>query len=219
MAEDLQHPVVLICGGPAPDEKAVEYIPVSSTLVAVDSGLDHARSLKLKPDLLIGDLDSISTSGLQWAYQQEIEVKEFPSDKDKSDFELALDYARGVSNRLLTIGSDSGRVDQLFGMIASLASIAPYFEFCHALIGRTYCTFTSGGANIYRKNGETVSVFAMGEIADGVSLQGSRWELVEGTLLPGSTLGLSNELSEDIGKISVKKGTLVAIQPDSMSGR
>ena len=110
MTEDLQHPVVLICGGPAPDEEAIKYIPIPSTLIAVDSGLDHARSLQLKPDLLIGDLDSISTSGLQWASQQEIKVKEFPSDKDKSDFELALDYARGVSNRLLAIGSDSGRV-------------------------------------------------------------------------------------------------------------
>ena len=170
MAEDLQHSVVLICGGPAPDGKAIEYIPTPSTLIAVDSGLDHARSLQLKPDLLIGDLDSISTSGLQWAYQQEIEVKEFPSDKDKSDFELALDYAKGVSNRLLVIGSDSGRVDQLFGMIAALASTAPYFESCHALIGKTSCTFTSSGANIYRKNGAIVSVFAMGGIAEGVSL-------------------------------------------------
>ena len=51
MAEDLQHSVVLICGGPAPDEKAIEYIPTPSTLIAVDSGLDHARSLQLKPDL------------------------------------------------------------------------------------------------------------------------------------------------------------------------
>ncbi len=75
MTEDLQHPVVLICGGPAPDEEAIKYIPIPSTLIAVDSGLDHARSLQLKPDLLIGDLDSISTSGLQWASQQEIKVK------------------------------------------------------------------------------------------------------------------------------------------------
>ena len=50
MTEDLQHPVVLICGGPAPDVKAIEYIPTSSTLIAVDSGLDHARSMQLKPD-------------------------------------------------------------------------------------------------------------------------------------------------------------------------
>ena len=218
MAEDLQHPVVLICGGPAPDEKAIEYIPKSSTLIAVDSGLDHARSMQLKPNLLIGDLDSISTSGLQWAYKQEIEVREFPSDKDKSDFELALDYARGVSNRLFVIGADSGRVDQLYGIIASLASAAPFLDSCHALIGRAYFTFTSGEANIYRKNGATVSVFAMGGIADSVSLQGFRWELAEATLPPGSTLGLSNELSEDVGKISVNCGILVAIQPDSIQG-
>jgi thiamine pyrophosphokinase len=216
MTEDLQHPVVLICGGPAPDEEAIKYIPIPSTLIAVDSGLDHARSLQLKPDLLIGDLDSISTSGLQWASPQEIKVKEFPSDKNKSDFELALDYARGVSNRLLAIGSDSGRVDQLFGMIASLASAAPHFDSCHALIGKTYCTFTTGEANIHRKNGAIVSVFAMGGIADGVSLRGFRWELAEATLLPGSSLGLSNELNGDIGKISVRKGTLVVIQPDSI---
>ena len=214
--EDLQHPVVIVCGGPAPDGKAIEYIPIPSTVIAVDSGLDHARNLELYPDLLIGDLDSISSSGLHWVEKQGIDIKKFPSDKEKSDFELALDYARGISNRLFVIGSDSGRVDQLLGMIASLGSVTPVFNSCHALLGSTYFTFTNGTADVYRNNGVIVSVYSMGGAAKGVSLQGFRWELEEATFLPGSTLGLSNELLEEVGKISVSSGVIAAIQPDSI---
>ena len=56
----------------------------------------------------------------------------------------------------------------------------------------------------------------MGGAAKGVSLQGFRWELEEATFLPGSTLGLSNELLEEVGKISVSSGVIAAIQPDSI---
>ena len=215
MSEDLQHPVVIVCGGPAPDGKAIECIPTPATVIAVDSGLDHARNLRLSPDLLIGDLDSISSGGLHWAKKQGIRIKEFPNDKDKSDFELALDYARGISNRLFVIGSDSGRVDQLFGIIAALGSVAPVLDSCHALLGSTYFTFISDTADVYRNNGTIVSVYSMGGVAEGVSLQGFRWELTGATFLPGSTHGLSNEIVDEVGKISVSSGVVAAIQPDS----
>ena len=50
-------------------------------IVAVDSGAEHAYKLFLKPDLIIGDLDSISTK----TYDRVI--------KDKIDFSLGIFFS------------------------------------------------------------------------------------------------------------------------------
>jgi len=216
MKDDPKAPVVILCGGPAPHPKAIEYIPDGAFLMAVDSGLDHARDLGLEPNLVIGDLDSISPTGLRWAKEQNIAIKEFSKDKDKSDLELALDEAKGISKSIFVIGSDTGRFDHAFGVIAALGSATPFFRECHALIGSSYLTFICQNGEIYSTNGTTVSVFTLGAAASGVALQGFRWELVNAYLPSGSTLGLSNELLEEVGTISVDDGVLVVVQPNSI---
>src|SRR5271167_4453733 len=58
-------------------------------LVAVDGGTKHCQQLELKPDLIIGDLDSCSPDLRD--YFSDVPCKKFPIDKDKTDLELALD--------------------------------------------------------------------------------------------------------------------------------
>ena len=68
--------------------------PPTPTIIAADSGLDHAVAAGLRPDVLVGDLDSISAHGQMWAYAHELEIDEHPTDKDATDTELALACAR-----------------------------------------------------------------------------------------------------------------------------
>ena len=217
MKEDMTNPVVILCGGPAPDSNAAKQIPSHDFLIAVDSGLDHARNLGLEPNLVIGDLDSISHSGLNWAKNQKIEIKQFSTNKDKSDLELALDEAKEITNSVFVVGSDIGRFDHVLGIIAALGSVAPFFTQSHALIGSSYLTFVTTNGKIYLSNGPTVSVFALGEHAHGVTLRGFKWELTNAFLPSRSTLGLSNELVENVGEITVESGVLVAIQTGAFS--
>ncbi len=216
MADDLNYLAVILCGGPAPHPKAIERIPASSKLIAVDSGFDHGRAFDLEPDLIIGDLDSISSEGLRWAKERGIKIKKFPEDKDKSDLELALDQTRGVSKSVFVLGSDTGRFDHTLGVISALGFAAPYFESCHAIIGTSYCTFISKSQKLYRSNGTRVSVFALGGTAVGVTMQGFQWELQKADMPSGSTIGLSNELTSEVGTITVDGGVLVAIQPETI---
>ncbi len=57
-----------------------------------------------------------------------------------------------------------------------------------------------------------VSIFPFGGVAEGVTLSGFRWNLKHETLKPGSTRGLSNEIVEGLGNISVQKGALFVMQ-------
>ena len=81
--------VVVIGGGPLSPRAVTDVLP-DATIIAADSGLDHAVAAGLRPTILIGDLDSISAHGKMWAYAHELEIDQHPLDKGATDTELAL---------------------------------------------------------------------------------------------------------------------------------
>ena len=82
-------------------------------LVAVDGGLRHLEALGLPPDVLIGDLDSVTPAQIERLIASQTEVIKFPIEKDETDLELALVEVvkRGVEE-IVIIGGLGGRIDQ-----------------------------------------------------------------------------------------------------------
>ncbi len=83
---------VLFANGQARPGFEVNLLP-GDFPVAVDGGLHHLKRLGIKPQLLIGDLDSVSAGELAEAMDAGIEIQRFPPEKDQTDLELALEYA------------------------------------------------------------------------------------------------------------------------------
>jgi len=205
---------VIFSGGPTPSPKILNLIDENSFVIAADSGLDSALTLGFLPDVLIGDLDSVSARGLSWAKKNNIEIITFPREKDKSDLELAMDYAFLNCESLLLIDSGLGRVDQLVGLFALLGSENISTIPCKAIVSNSFITVVKGRIEIPKRGNGLISIFAHGGEAAGVSTSGFRWELNNATLKPNSTLGLSNELIKEIGLVSTSTGTLLVIQSD-----
>jgi len=82
---------VLFTNGQAKAGFEVNLLP-GDFLIAVDGGLHHLKRLGLKPDLLIGDLDSVDANELAEVIDAGIEVQRFLPAKDQTDLELALEY-------------------------------------------------------------------------------------------------------------------------------
>jgi thiamine pyrophosphokinase len=61
--------------------------------------------------------------------------------------------------------------------------------------------------------GELLTLLAVGGHATGVRTTGLRFSLSGDTLVPGSTLGVSNELLGGPATVSVETGVVVAIRP------
>ena len=97
--------VVVIGGGPL-SPLAVSNVVAEATIIAADSGLDHAVAAGLRPTVLVGDLDSISAHGKMWAYAHELEIDQHPVDKGATDTELALVRATATAaDDLLVFGA------------------------------------------------------------------------------------------------------------------
>ena len=79
---------LVINGGPRPSSNVVDFLPNADLIFAVDSGLDNALALGITPDIVIGDLDSISKQGLDFVDENSIQLITYPQDKDSSDLEL-----------------------------------------------------------------------------------------------------------------------------------
>ncbi len=120
MVEAVGGTVAVATGGAPFEPVAVRAVAGADRIVAADGGLDHARAAGLVPDVLVGDLDSVSPAGLDWA-RANIPVERHPADKAATDTELALAWAAAMRpQRVLLI---AGRGDRLDHAIAALGAL------------------------------------------------------------------------------------------------
>jgi thiamine pyrophosphokinase len=215
--------VVVIGGGPLVLVDDVHRD--ADVVIAADSGLDHALAAGLTPRRLVGDLDSISPAGLRWASTNDLEVVRFPADKDATDTELALDVAAaialdgvpGCDASLVVLGGDDGeRFDHLLATIGALGHPRlAVFRSIDARLGDHRLAIVHPGrrAQLHLPAGATVSLLAAHGDCDGVVVTGTRWPLSEAHLRAGTTLGVSNVVTDPPVQVQVRRGVVTVIAP------
>jgi thiamine pyrophosphokinase len=206
--------VVVIGGGPL-STRAIAAA-ADATVIAADSGLDHALAAGLQPSLLVGDLDSISESGLAWAQHHGVDIERHPVDKDLTDTELALEVAaRYGTEGVLVMGGVGDRLDHLLGTIVALGrpSLAAQSS-VSAWLGDTHLHVACAGRTVHLDDppGTTFSVLSLHGEATGVSVTGARWSLADATLPAGSALGVSNVVVDAV-EVRCAIGVLTVVVP------
>lgn len=213
---DAPGPTALVFAGGDPlDPRVAEQLPAEAIVIAADSGVQHALALGRNVDLVIGDLDSADPSTVDAAVAAGSAVERHPVDKDRSDLELALEAARTRGARaVVVIGGHGGRLDHFLANALLLASSRFADLRITALVGDARVTVVHERAVVEGKPGDLLSLLAVGGPARGVHTEGLRFALHGEDLLPGSTRGLSNELTEPVAVVTIEHGTLLAVQPD-----
>jgi thiamine pyrophosphokinase len=208
---------LVFAGGDPVDEDVAARLPSgAATVVAADSGVEHALALGCRVDLVVGDFDSADPAAIDAAVAAGAEVRRYAQAKDKSDLELALDAARerGAS-RLVVVGGAGGRLDHLLANMLVLASPSFADVGVEALVGRARITVVRRIARLTGARGDLCSLFAVGGPARGMRTSGLQYPLDGEDLLPGSTRGLSNSLVEPVATVTIEHGAVLAVQPDS----
>lgn len=203
---------VVLAGGDAVHLDHLEDVPGDAYVIAADSGLDQAHRLDLAVDLIVGDLDSVSAKAL--ADAEGIPIEQYPTDKNYTDLELALDAARRLEvDRIIVMGGHGGRVDHFLGNAAVLTSPGLAATRVEWLTGRAHVYVVNRWTQLHGSVGDTVSLMAVGGVATGITTQGLEWDMEAATLEPWQARGLSNVFTWPIATISVESGTLLAILP------
>ncbi len=183
-------------------------------VIATDGGARHCHLLRLIPDLLVGDMDSIPPWLLAHLAEQGSEILRFSCRKDKTDLELAIDLAveRGAKS-ILILGALGGRWDMSLAAVMLLA-FPTYADIDITLQdGPTVISRLHGGGHLVIQGhpGDTLSLIPLVGPARGVSLSGLDYPLTEQDIPIGSTLGISNILTRSQARINLREGLLLCI--------
>ena len=185
----------------------------SDVLVCVDGGARHCVAAGYQPDLIVGDLDSVSEDIAALIENSEIECVRFTPEKDASDLELALRILceRSVDEVVL-LGLSGGRTDhQLFNWQLAASRSWPFR--LRGIDDSVDAVLVDQSRPLYSPvpKGQTFSVIPIVQSAKGVCITGAKYPLTDVTLSPGRTLGLSNEVTQARLQVSVEEGIVLVM--------
>ena len=178
-------------------------------IIAVDSGIEHLLNLSLNPNTLIGDLDSISKKSLDEVKKNGVKILAFNSNKDQTDFELALNYLEEAEkSKVYIIGGESGEIDHLISIFLLIPSRS-FFQNIIWLYGDKRIIFRQK-LELNIKKLTKFSIIPLSDLTN-LSIDGAEWNLDNENIQFGETLTLRNITNEEQLNIGCDKGVFALI--------
>jgi thiamine pyrophosphokinase len=204
---------LLVTGGEAPPRSRLERRLAGFSLVcAADSGLDTLVSWGLAPDLIVGDMDSVSSMELVGRFP-EAELLLAERDKDETDTELGLEAlaARGA-DRIVLAGGGGGRLDHLLAIRALFerASPRPRPDEWQVASESIFLLRSGSALSLDAAPGALVSVFPLAAGASGMASEGLKWPLA-GLAWGLGDFGVSNVATEGPFTVAAGRGELLVV--------
>ena len=180
--------------------------------IGADGGTKLFSKLNIKPDLIIGDLDSLNNQEIQQYINKGVEILEYPVEKDETDAELAINYCyeNNIKN-ISFIGGLGGRIDQ---------NLANVFLLEYALQKNIKATFREPnlmvgliGAKRYFKNWKNarLSLLPLDQEVTNVVIKGCKYNLSGKNLYRYHTLGISNLIMSNEAIVQKSSGKLLFV--------
>ncbi|MFA7360662.1 MAG: thiamine diphosphokinase [Candidatus Kapaibacterium sp.] len=199
---------ILILNGDIPSRKIFnKFYKKGDYVICADGGANSAARLGILPNIIIGDLDSITKSNLNIFKKKGVEIRKI-KEQETTDFEKALMYivVHGLNN-VFVFGAVSCRPDHTLNNFSVLKRYYKLIDI--KIIDKDFEIFYLNKEikRKYRK-GKVVSLMGM-PIAIGVSSNGLKYKLNKDTLDYGIHEGTLNVSSSDNISIRKEKGDLL----------
>jgi len=194
----MKRAVIFVNGNLSDFSRVKNIIANEDYLIAADGGVKHILKLGLTPHAVIGDFDSISMPLLKKLEKLKTELIKYPTKKDKTDFELAINFAlEKKCHQIIIFGILGDRIDHLIANIFLLAKIQTENKSIKIKI-------VEGNNEIYVLNkeiiingqiGDELSIIPVRAKLEGVITEGLKYQLDNETLFLGSTRGIKFGIS------------------------
>ena len=167
----------------------------------------------LQPDVVIGDLDSLPASVRRQLERAAVPFVRFPADKDKTDLELALSHVADQGWReAVLLGLWGGRLDQSVANLLLLIRYAETIRLTLVTERETAYVLPAGVTlRLTERAGATASVLPLTAWVEGVSLTGMQYPLMNAQLRLGTSLGVSNAITEPEATVTLAQGCVLVV--------
>jgi len=202
---------VIFGGGDVLDYSAVNsQLRSDDFIICADSGYRHCEVMGIRPNLLMGDFDSIDR------IPEGIHTIQHNPEKDYTDSTLAAEHALGLgATEILFVGMTGSRLDHSLGNLQLMAHCSRRAN-CRMSDGKTdvYTMYANGG--IIRKfiaprAGCCFSVLALSQVCEGVNIRGAKYALDDYSLAFDYPRAISNEFMGGDAEISLTHGVLLVV--------
>lgn len=208
---------LIVTGGNVKKEFLIDTIDKKKfdIIIAVDNGVKILNELNIKPNHIVGDFDTVNKEILDlYKKDTSIKIHRFNPIKDNTDTDIAIRLAVELhSDEIVMIGGIGTRIDHVLGNIQVLK---------YALDNKVKCKIIDENNEIQLINKTTIlnksendkkyiSLIPLTEKVENINLKGFKYELKNGELTIGSSLGISNEILKEQAIIEFDNGILVMI--------
>ena len=205
---------VIVCSGTINDYKYLEkYFNGVELIICADGGALHLKHFGIRPDVLVGDFDSISQECLEEYRRENVEVIKFPEQKDMTDTEIAVDLAieRG-STHITFLGAMGTRLDHSLSNVFHLKKL--YDAGLTGIVAdeRNEITLIDSSIKLQRDEGMKVTLLPLTNVVKGVCTKGLMYPLYNATMPLGSSWGVSNEFNSDVAEVTITEGLLLVVK-------
>lgn len=194
--------VLLVLNGALNKKFLAETAKKYSFILAADGGANKCLKAGIKPDIVVGDLDSVTPKNKVLLRGRLKQVAR----QDNSDFEKALDYLKTLKPKQVDIVlSYGGRLDFALSNFLTASNYLKYFDICF-LFPKAVVYLLLKSAKIKAVKNARISLIALEEIKN-ISTQNLLYPL-KSENLPIGQRGLSNIALGNFG-INFKRGKLL----------
>ncbi|MGQ9584292.1 MAG: thiamine diphosphokinase [Anaerolineae bacterium] len=181
-------------------------------LVAADGGSRHALALGLRPNLVVGDLDSLTIAEQRELAQAGATFVRYPEAKDETDLELALVQAVDCGAReIVVLAALGGRTDQTLANLLLLALPQLQGVRCGIVEGPETILLVRNWVRMVGQPGDLLSLIPLGGDCHNIWTEGLVYPLAGETLWLSRARGISNVLDASQVTIRVGEGMLLAV--------
>lgn len=198
---------LILCNGDSPPYSLVRRLAATvDCVVAADGGANAAREIGIAPDLIIGDLDSITQATRRhFADVLTLHVAR----QDNTDLEKALDYLAAHKVReVAVLGGTGRRIDFTIGNFSVLWKYRAFMNISIAGNG-WYAMPAIGRKIVHARIGTVVSLIPFGG-CEGITLRGLEYPLTNASMRVGE-VGISNVVRKSPFKVSVQRGAMLLV--------
>jgi thiamine pyrophosphokinase len=193
-------------------------------IIAADGGAFHCSNLRITPNVIIGDMDSItkgmieklgsrSGSSIGAAAAGDIRFISFNQDKDESDTQLALDYlVKNGYEKIIVIGAFGSRADHSYANLSLLSSPAYDSVKVSIITENSEIYVVKDPCTIKGEIGKKISIFSLTPFTFFEKTTGLKFKLKNEKLLFSPARGLSNEFTKDNAKLYISEGWLLIVR-------
>ncbi len=206
--------VLIVANGSKPSESLLhQYASQSDVLIAADGGATVCLQAGLRPDVIIGDMDSFKAQPEHGELNLIVDT-----DQETNDLEKALKHANSLGSRQVTIlGATGVRLDQTLKNISVMLQFFAHFE---ELIFRDELCWMRILPRDFKFDvspGTVISLFPVSGLVEGITTSGLKYPLKYESLENGVRDGSSNEAVSNQVSIKHGSGSLLLMVFDSLN--